>query len=125
MPRLLRIAQQVDYLPREFSGLIGQRADFAVAIRQAFGAQPRGYHRDSRREGFQQFDAHAGAAQDRADEQRVARQGIAHIFDESDQLDASACRNELRGGGSEPTTITRARGSSASTSGKHLLAQTK
>ena len=108
--RLAGILEQRQDALGEPRRVVGQRAELAVLARQAFGAHARRDHRDSRRERLQQFHPHARAAQDRADEHRVARQRLAHVLHEPEHFERTRNnrRRHARGGGSDPTTTSRA-----------------
>ena len=106
--RLLRIAQQVEHASREFLRLIRQRAISPSTIGQTFRAEARRNHRNPRRESLQQFHPHSRPAQNRANEHRIARQRLAHIFDEPDQIDRlgireASARRRIRADHDQPT----------------------
>src|ERR1035441_1895928 len=71
---------QSDDAGGEFTGSVGQGAELAILHGQALGAHFRGHHRDARGECLQQLYAHPGPAQNRADENGIARQWFADVL---------------------------------------------
>ncbi len=98
--------------------VVGQGADLTVRSGQAFRAQAGRYDRNARRESLQQFHAHARAAQNGTDEDRIARRGVRGCLPPRRAVRCCpGCGRRRQGGGSHPTTTSRASGRCAQTTG--------
>src|SRR5205085_1951224 len=63
---------------------------------ETLGADPGRYHRDTRRKRLEQFHAHSRSAEDWAHEQRISRQGFAHVIDKTDRVYVSILSERMR-----------------------------